>query len=269
MKPDIKEIAYRIYEESLREDYGEVNGSGIVEIGGIYLTVINKKPVYYVVVRQVSDNYFEALKMTSYYEFATDSDIFYKLDFENQLYIIETALNFYLTKQEIENSVYIESINEDFIEKILLHRDNKKTADLKTGFEYPFSNKYIKKFKEQEFKIIKDYHLRIFEILDQIEESDNIIEIAPERLENYKISLAASSENKTALGDDFILYREKDFINIILPNECIGKKIAVVLDGEVIFEGILNDNVIALSVEDTNMIDLDKLAKSIKVEVIQ
>ncbi|WP_297889893.1 hypothetical protein [Sulfurihydrogenibium sp.] len=274
MKLDIKEIAYKIYEESLNENYEpfeKVNNQKKVWEGDIFFTILKNKPVFFLVLRQISEKYYECLKLSSFYEFATPSDVYYRSRFDNQLFIIETDVNFYLSEDEIlKKSVYLETVEKEFLEKIKKYREGEK-QEIETGFEYPFGNRWVEKFKENELKIIKEYHLRIFDILDQMEESSNIISIAPERLEKYTVSLAASSENKTAIGENFILYKEVEhgFINIILPKEFINKKVRIYMGKNIIFENVLDDNVIALQFDKVETLDLDSLKKDIKVEVLE
>ncbi|MGC8942077.1 MAG: hypothetical protein ACP5KF_05375 [Sulfurihydrogenibium sp.] len=279
MKPDIKEIAYRLYEEYMSEEFEvfdkEMTAGSPVNVGSVYFTVLNKKPVHYLVLRKISDKYYECLKLSSFYEFATHYDIFYHLSLEHQSYIIQTDVNFYLNEDEIKNSVLLEELPEDYFDELQkfveLPEDTKLgyKGILRQGFYYPVGNKWVRAFKEKEIEIVKDYHFRIFEILDEIESTyDNIVNLPPERIENYRLSLVASTEKKTALGKNFVLYKEPehDFINVIVSPDFLGKKIRVLLKNEKIYEGILEDVVIAIKVEDAKTVDLEKLAKDIKVE---
>jgi hypothetical protein len=278
-KQDIKELVYKIYEESQEdEDYEPINKDNKNEppvVGGIYFTVLNRKKVFYIIIRQVGQ-YYECLKMSNFYEFATHYDVFYYTDL-NQLYIIETDINFYLSSEEVQNSILLETADQRFVKSLTKFRNMSDTEkieqqELKNGFYYPFGNRYVELFKQKELDTVKDYHLRIFQILDEMEEEElNIVKFPPERSVEYRLYLVASTEKNTSNGENFILYKEQDYeiIDIIVPKEYIGKKIKITHKGEVIFDKVINDNVIALSFEDAKSIDLDKLVKDIKVEVIE
>ncbi|MGC8942460.1 MAG: baseplate wedge protein 53, partial [Sulfurihydrogenibium sp.] len=191
MKPDIKEIAYRLYEEYLSEDFNDFDKEieSNIFIGAIYFKILNKKPIHFIVLRQISDKYYECLKMSSFYEFATHNDVFYHLSIERQTYIIQTDINFYLNEDEIKNSILIEDVPKEFVEELKKFTELPEDAKveykglLKRGFFYPVGNKWISSFKQKELDIVKNYHLRIFEILDEIESTyDNIVNLPPERI---------------------------------------------------------------------------------------
>lgn len=175
MKPDVKEIAFRLYQEYMSEDFEDFEGTSDISIGAIYFKIINKKPVHYLLLRQISDKYYECLKLSSFYEFATEYDVFYNLKIENQTYIVQTDINFYLSSDEIKKSILLESLPEKYFKElkkfINLSEDDKidYKGFLQQGFFYPVGNKWIKAFKQKELDIVKDYHLRIFEILDELE----------------------------------------------------------------------------------------------------
>ncbi len=278
-KPDIKELVYKIYEESQEDEYYEPiinNKNEPPVIGGIYFTFLNRKKLFYIIIRQVGQ-YYECLKMSNFYEFATHYDIFYYMNFDGQLLLIQTDINFYLTSKEVKKSIFLEVVDQQFLESLIKFRElddleKVEQQTVRNGFYYPFKNRFIRQFKNQELNIVKDYHLRIFQILDKMEEEElNIIKFPPERSVEYRLSLVASTEKNTANGENFLLYREQDYeiIDIIVPKEYIGKKIKITLKGDIIFDKIVNDNVIPLSFEDAKSIDLEKLVKDIKIEVIE
>jgi hypothetical protein len=186
MKPDLKELAYKIYEEFINQslDYlpEPVKAETPFVIGGVYLTIINKKPVHYLLLRQISDEYYECLKLSSFYELSDYNDVYYRLNIEDQMYIIQTALNFYLHSDEIKSAIYLENLSEDFLDelkKFINLTDEQKidyVGKLQKGFYYPIGNRWVSKFKEQELNIIKEYHLRIFQIMYK-EETKQIVEL--------------------------------------------------------------------------------------------
>jgi len=273
MKKDIREIIYRLYEESLQEEslQEEFRGEEEVVIGGIYTGLLNGKNIIFVIIDKIGDKYFEALKISQYWELGTTSDILYKDEILGML-IIETDLNFYLKDEEIKKFKKIDIIDIDDVEKIKeyreLHTEEKLKSNVERGLFYPYGNVWVEKFKEEELKSIEEYHLRIFDILDELEKEEyNIIPLSPEREENYRYTAVASTEKNTALGENFVIYREPQYINIIVSQEFINKKVSVFLEGEKIFENVLDDTVITLKFENPKNIDLEKLAKSIKVVV--
>lgn len=272
MKKDIREIIYRLYEESLQEEpfeEEEFEEEEEVVIGGVYLGKLNGKNIIFVIIDKIGE-YFEVLKISQYWELGTASDILYKDEILGML-IIETDLNFYLKDDEIKKFKKIYQFDKEFVEKLLNYRemDIKSKLEYKErGLFYPYRNKWVEKFKEKEFEVIKPYHLRIFNIIDELEKEEyNIIPLSPEREENYRYTAVASTEKNTALGENFVIYREPQYINIIVSQEFINKKVSVFLEGEKIFENVLDDTVITLKFENPKNIDLEKLAKSIKVVV--
>jgi hypothetical protein len=274
MKKDIREIIYRLYEESLQEEPFEEEFREEFEeevvIGGVYLGKLNGKNIIFVIIDKIGE-YFEVLKISQYWELGTASDILYKDEILGML-IIETDLNFYLKDDEIKKFKKIDIIDIDDVEKIKEYRElsieEKLKSNVERGLFYPYGNVWVEKFKEEELKSIEEYHLRIFDILDELEKEEyNIIPLSPEREENYRYTAVASTEKNTALGENFVIYREPQYINIIVSQEFINKKVSVFLEGEKIFENVLDDTVITLKFENPKNIDLEKLAKSIKVVV--
>ncbi|MFN3978727.1 MAG: hypothetical protein ACK4J2_08790, partial [Sulfurihydrogenibium azorense] len=66
----------------------------------------------------------------------------------------------------------IHQFDKDFVKNLLDYRemDTKRKLEykeLKRGLYYPFKNKWVEKFKEEELDAIKDYHLRIFSIIEE------------------------------------------------------------------------------------------------------
>jgi len=173
MKKDIREIIYKLYEESLQESFEEEFRAEEVVIGGVYFGSLDNKRVMFVIIDKIGDKYFEALKISQYWELGTASDILYEDKILGKL-IIQTGLNFYLTNDEIKKFKKIDTIDIDDVEKIKEYRElsteEKLKSNVKRGLFYLYENKWVEKFKEKELEVIKPYHLRIFDILDEDEE---------------------------------------------------------------------------------------------------
>jgi hypothetical protein len=253
-------------EEELEENiYNSAISNKQINVGGIYFGSLrsldkNKpnKPLYFLIVDKVDDDLYEVLKVSDHHLFATNSDIF--LDLGTMTVIVETDNNFYLTSEEVSKFIPIYQISEEELNRILAFRDGYQ-SELKTGFTPIFEDDIRNKFKKEEFNQIKEFHTRIFEILAEPEEQ--IIEIAPERISNLVLRHVASTSQKATYTDDFVLYRGDDFIEIIIDEKYLNKKVKILLDNDTIFNGILKDTSIFIPVKE--QIDLEELAKRISI----
>lgn len=146
------------------------------EIGGIYTGILNDKEIIFIPVSKIGD-YYECFKISIFFEFATISDI---IIYDEVLgnYIIQTSLNFYLRKDEFSNFMKIDQLNKKLTKLIFKFRGldleeklklKSKNQEIKIGSYYPFGNKIIEKFKDEEFSQIENYHLRIFSIIDELD----------------------------------------------------------------------------------------------------
>jgi len=166
-----------LFEDYLQEELGEIPSSSNQTppiIGGIYfgsLKSLNEnkpnKPLYFLIVDEIDKDLYEVFKVSDRYEFARNSDII--LDTGTLKVIIETDNNFYLKEDEINKFVLIHQITGEELEDILAFRDGEKPSHLKTGLTPLFEEDIRNKFNQEEFNQIKDYHMRIFEILDEEE----------------------------------------------------------------------------------------------------
>ncbi|MBX0311475.1 MAG: hypothetical protein JHC31_06815 [Sulfurihydrogenibium sp.] len=172
----LKDLFNEYLQEQLEEDLNGVKSS--VEIGGVYfgsLQSLSKdkpnKPLYFVVLRKIDDNLYEVMKASDWYHFATGRDVI--IDLGTMTMIVESDCNFYLTEEEISRFRLIDRIDDEMTDKIKRFREG-EDVDVKKGFT-PMS-KYInlgdykdirEAFKEEEFKQIREYHLRIFELLSE------------------------------------------------------------------------------------------------------
>ena len=168
-----------LFEDYMEEELGEDLSSRSLcstspVIGGIYFGSLksldeNKpnKPLYFLIVDKIDNELYEVLKVSDRYEFARNSDII--LDIGTLKVIIETDNNFYLTENEISKFILIRQITEEELNSVLEFRDGEKPSHLKTGLTPIFEEDIRNKFNQEEFNQIKDYHMRIFEILDEEE----------------------------------------------------------------------------------------------------
>lgn len=176
----LKDLYNEYMEEQLDEDLtysSPITHHSSPTIGGVYfgsLKTLNadkpNKPLYFLVLEKVDDNLYEVLKMSDWHHFATFKDII--LDLGTMKMIVEIDCNFYLTAEEISKFKLIDKLDDEMVDKVKRFRDG-KDIDVKKGYT-PMS-KYINlgedykdvrdMFKEEEFKQIREYHLRIFELL--------------------------------------------------------------------------------------------------------
>jgi len=146
-------------------------------IGGIYfgsLKSLNEnkpnKPLYFLIVDKIDHDVYEVLKVSDHYEFATNVDVI--LDIRTMKIIVETDNNFYLKEDEINKFILIHQITEEELNNILAFRDGERPSYLKTGLTPLFEEDIRNRFSQEEFNQIKDYHMRIFEILVMSEENE-------------------------------------------------------------------------------------------------
>jgi len=79
----------------------------------------------------------------------------------------------------------------------------------------------------------------------------------------FKIVQSAGYRTTATYTDDFVLYRGDDFIEIIIDEKYLNKKVKILLDNDAIFNGILKDTSIFIPVKE--QIDLEELAKHISI----
>ncbi len=230
--------------------------------GNIYLMFLDQTPVYFVVIDEI-DNVFEVLKMSKWVELANHNDLLTKVD--DEWFIIETWNNFYLSKEEILDSVYFGKLPEEDL-KILLKFLNEEIEELpenKRGIFATSENSYQIKFHKKESEIVRQYKFRIFE------EEENIIELSPEREEQIKLELVAGKEKTTARGENFVLYAdlENNIFKLILPSNLQGKKANLKIFDETQKLEELPEEIIIKAKNPIRDLDIEKLAENIKVEI--
>jgi hypothetical protein len=259
-----------LFEDYMEEELEDIPYSNQTPpiIGGIYfgsLESLNEnkpnKPLYFLIVDKIDYDIYEVLKVSDRYEFATNIDII--LDIGTMKIIIEIDNNFYLKEDEINKFILIHQITEEELNKILAFRDGERPSYLKTGFTPLFEEDIRNKFNQEEFNQIKDYHMRIFEILAMPDVQ--IVELLPEHLYQYEMKYAASTDQKATYKDDMILYQGEDFIELVLDEKYLNKNVKITLDDKVIFEGVLKDQSIIIPYEGKQL-DLDSLAEKINIQ---
>lgn len=259
-----------LFEDYMEEELEDIPYSNQTPpiIGGIYFGSLRSldtskpnKPFYFLIVDKVDDNLYEVLKVSDRYEFAKNTDII--LDIGTMKIIIETDNNFYLKEDEINKFILIHKITEKQLEDIMSFRDGNLSKGIKTGFTPLFEEDIRNKFNQEEFNQIKDYHMRIFEILAMPDVQ--IVELLPEHLHQYEMKYAASTDQKATYKDDMILYQGEDFIELVLDEKYLNKNVKITLDDKVIFEGLLKDQSIIIPYEGKQL-DLDSLAEKINIQ---
>ena len=166
---------YKEYmEEELEEAPSPCSKQTSPVIGSIYFGSLksidpNKpnKPLYFLIIDKIDNDLYEVLKVSDYYEFATNIDII--LDIGTMKVMVETDNNFYLTEEEINKFVLIHKVTEQDLHKIMSFRDGDVMEEIKTGVTPIYDEDIRNKFKQEEFNQIKDLHMRIFVFLAEPE----------------------------------------------------------------------------------------------------
>lgn len=173
MKKNIRELVYKIYEENIQQPPSEEFTEEFedVEVGDVRIGNLNGKTIMLVVVDDDLKPYYECFKISPYWELGTSLDVLYEDDVLGKQ-IIEVDINFYLSEDELKKFKKVDQLDKEFIDKLLKLRDGEKVDGITTGLNYLYENEWVRKFKDNEIEIVKDYHLRIFSILDELEEEE-------------------------------------------------------------------------------------------------
>jgi len=175
----LKSLFKDYLQEELDEEFVSNSSDNPPIVGGIYfgsLQSLNEnkpnKPLYFLIVDKIYEGIYEVLKVSDHYEFAKNTDVI--MDIGTMKIIVETDNNFYLSQDEISKFILIHQLPEDQLKDILIFRDGDVLEGLQTGYT-PLSEDDVRnKFKQEEFDQIKDFHLRIFEIMAEPEESPQV-----------------------------------------------------------------------------------------------
>jgi len=235
----------------------------------VYLFFKEHIPIYYVIYDKTG-NFYEVLKISNYYELANQNDLFTKINEET--FIIETWNKFYLTEEEIKESVYFgKLLDEDFeILKTFLEGKIDQLPQNKRGLTVPEGNYnfYQNKFHKKESEIVRDFTLRVFDIIEEDEKSlMATIELPPERLQEQL--LAAGEEKTVYRGDNFILFidEENKIIELEPSEELIGKPILLkIYDEEYRFENLPEKIKLLIPEKYTGKINIDYIGRNIHIE---
>jgi hypothetical protein len=90
-----------------------------------------------------------------------------------------------------------------------------------------------------------------------------VIKEAKEKVERFRV-IYSDTNDKATYKDNFILYHGDNFVEIIINEELLNKKVKITLENETIFDNILTTTDIVIPTE--KRIDIEKLAEHIKIE---
>jgi len=182
-----------LFNDYLQEELEEgiKPSSSPVVIGGIYFGSLKyldedkpNKPLYFLIVDKIDKDLYEVLKMSDWSVFARNTDVI--LDIGTMKVMIETDNNFYLKGDEINKFVLVHKLSEQDVQDILLFRDGEEPSrPLRIGVTPIYDEDVRNKYNKEEFNQIKDYHMRIFEILAMPEEEAVFDDISVEDSEEW------------------------------------------------------------------------------------
>ena len=271
LKENIEENLKKIAEE-MNLEYKEQKpnkNTKIPEFGDIFQLFQNKLPIYYLFIEKENDLY-KVVKVSEWWRLANQNDML--IEVLGEPFIIETWNTFYLTKEEIENSQFLDTLNEEDkkILKTFLEGKIDQLPQNKRGLTVPEGNYnfYQNKFHKKESEIVRDFALRVFDIIEEDEKSlMATIELPPERLE--KQLLAAGEEKTVYRGDNFILFidEENKIIELEPSEELIGKSVLLkVYDEEYRFENLPEKIKLLIPEKYTGKINIDYIGRNIHIE---
>jgi len=90
-----------------------------------------------------------------------------------------------------------------------------------------------------------------------------VIKEAKEKVERFKV-IWSDENDKATYADQFVLYNGDNFVEIIVDEEFVNKKVKISIENETIFNDILTTTDIVIPVE--KRINVEELAKHIKIE---
>ncbi len=237
-----------------------------IEEGNVYLFFKGHIPVYFLIYKYEGD-YYTVLKISNYFELANQNDLITQIN--DEIFAVETWNSFYLTEEEIENSIYYGRIaREDFeIIKQFKERKIKELPEGKRGLKAPLGDNIQTKFHEKESEIVREFKLRVIEEL--MGQGEVILDLPPDREKYTKMPLAAGKEKTLVRKDKFIIRKDKEnnIIEIVFIPEITNKKAKIkYFDDYLEFEE-LPERIYIKPVIDLESIDLEKLAQNIEVEI--
>ncbi|NPA52460.1 MAG: hypothetical protein GXO22_06165 [Aquificae bacterium] len=235
------------------------------KFGDIFFFYHKGIPIYYLFLEKEGD-FYKVLKVSDFWRLANQNDMLTKVDGEK--WAVETWNSFYIDTNQYKNSVYIGSLPDDDTQilKDFLSRKIKTLPPDKRGLTVPEGdyNFYQNKFHRDEALLVKDLSLRVF---DLIEEADNIIYLAPTKLE--KQPLSAGKENTVYTADRFVLFLDKNhkIINLEPSKDLVGKPAILKIFDEEYETPSLPDEILLKLPDNIDQINLNYIGKNIKIEV--
>ncbi|GAB6072415.1 hypothetical protein JCM14244_07920 [Venenivibrio stagnispumantis] len=263
----IEEI-YNIYISERNEeiaDCPEKEREISLEFGDIIYFCYKNKPIYAVYLG-MEDQYYMFAKVSEWWELGNKNDMLVFLD--DEPFIIETWNIFYLTEEEIKKArkMFVLSYEDkEILKKVIF--ENERIPEHKRMSEIPDIDTYPQvKFHRLEASDVKELALRVFDMLEE----ENVIELAPERLEEQL--LAASEENEYYKGKNFDLfyYPEENYIELIPSDDLIGKAVVIkVFDEEYKFDKLPKNIILEIPQEFNKKVNIDYIGEKIDVREIQ
>lgn len=265
----IEEI-YNIYiSERNEQDIVDCPENGInpenLSFGDVVYFCHKGKPILAVFIEEI-DNFYQFAKVSEWWQLGNQNDMLIELDEEP--FIIETWNIFYLTEEELKKArKMFELQNEDkeILKKVIFEKEEIPSG--KRMSEIPDIDTYPQvKFHKNEALEVKELALRVFDMLEE----ENVIELAPERLEEQL--LAASEENEYYKGKNFDLfyYPEENYIELIPSDDLIGKAVIIkVFDKEYKFDKLPKNIILEIPEEFNKKVNINYLGEKIDVREIQ
>jgi len=83
-------------------------------------------------------------------------------------------------------------------------------------------------------------------------------------LKKYKVA-DGDYTVKATYADRFFLFKNKDYVEVILDEELLNKHVKILLENQILFDGVLENTSLFINVN--YIIDLDKLADNIIITI--
>jgi len=149
-----------MYKEYKKERQAEIKpANSKATIGGVYFGTLKKKPFWFIIVNQ-RNGFYEAMKCSDWICFWSSYNLL--LDIGPIKLLIEPGNNFWFNKEEVSQYRLIHKVDDSIVKEILDYRENGTLKTLKKGLTPIFVKDPRYKFDQDEFAMIRDYHLRAF-----------------------------------------------------------------------------------------------------------
>ncbi len=235
-----------------------------IKQGDIFLFFKEHIPIYFIILDKIAADLYEVLKVSPWWVLANQNDFFIKID--NETFIIETWNNFILTEEEIKKASFVSKLSDKDLNILLSFIEEGKNLPAgRKGLEVPEGDySFVQnKFHKDEAMLVKDYALRVFDLV----EDEGIIELPPERLKEQP--LAAGEEEESYIGENFVLFfdKENNLITLEPAEELIGKPALIKIFDEEFKTEELPEEVLLKVSEEVKSVNLSFVGKNIKIEV--